>query len=238
MSINVDQNCLPIELTQLAFRLAQRTGVDEADALSYLAEAWSEFDDPKLWYTVAFRKCVDHHRRENGRSNFQQQAVPLFDLPVGKDRQTTSLGELLLNSQAPEDDEYTNVDNTVDIIAILDGLPDNDLAALFRHFWLRIPEKKNSPRMVSYIRALRHAKTEPDQRSPVICRNKECPLSTKQLAALTLAAKGLSVKLIALELYVEPNTIKTHLKLVAQKLKSKNTTHSVAIAIQAGWISL
>jgi len=54
------------------------------------------------------------------------------------------------------------------------------------------------------------------------------PLSAKELKTLELLISGLSNKEIAEALYVSPNTVKTHIKNIYQKLKVNNRVEAVA----------
>lgn len=231
---NVNANELPPEVTRNIDSLWRRTGIDRADVESYLAEAWANFEDPKVWYTVAYRRCVDHRRREHGRTGPNIRTSVIFDSPAYEGKNLTTVGDLLINAHPEEECDYSHVETVTDLAKILVGLPDDELAALFRHYWLKIPNTHPSQQVVC-ARALRHAK---NQRAQKPSTGQTGPLAPKQIEVLTLAARGLSVKLIALEMDRSTNTVKRHLELIAKKLNSNNTTHSVAIAIQAGWIRL
>lgn len=45
--------------------MAQRVGIDTADAVSLTAQAWCEH--PDCWVIVAYRRCVEWRRNECGR---------------------------------------------------------------------------------------------------------------------------------------------------------------------------
>jgi DNA-binding CsgD family transcriptional regulator len=61
-------------------------------------------------------------------------------------------------------------------------------------------------------------------------------LTPHENASLTHAARGLTRQQIADEMDISINTVKEHLETVLNKLKAKNTTHAVSIAMQAGVI--
>lgn len=61
-------------------------------------------------------------------------------------------------------------------------------------------------------------------------------LTDRELQILTYAAQGQTTTQIGRSIFLEQNTIKSHLWRIGQKLQSNNTTHSVAIAIRSGWI--
>lgn len=64
----------------------------------------------------------------------------------------------------------------------------------------------------------------------------ESPLTVRELDVLVLADRGLDQKAIARRLYVSPNTVKTHLHSIRQKLGVRRTTEATALARSAGWL--
>lgn len=63
------------------------------------------------------------------------------------------------------------------------------------------------------------------------------PLSVREREILVLAARGLSNKEIASELFVSGRTVGTHMERIAHKLNAKNRCHAVAIALAHHWIA-
>ena len=61
-------------------------------------------------------------------------------------------------------------------------------------------------------------------------------LTARELEVLTLIARGLSTDSIARELFVSPNTVRSHVTRILDKLRARNRPHAVAIALSAGLI--
>jgi DNA-binding NarL/FixJ family response regulator len=117
------------------------------------------------------------------------------------------------------------------LVALVGALPDADLAALARRYWLRIGVKANSPDDVACTRAIRRAR-KASKATPT-----DCPLSSRELEVVSLATDGLTMGAIGHSLGLSENTIKTHLSRILAKLHARNTTNAVAIALRAGWIT-
>ena len=64
----------------------------------------------------------------------------------------------------------------------------------------------------------------------------ELGLSARELEVLALVARGLSTRSIARELFVTPNTVRSHVTSILDKLRARNRPHAVAIALSAGLI--
>ncbi len=62
------------------------------------------------------------------------------------------------------------------------------------------------------------------------------PLSDRELEVLSCLAQGLTTALIAGQLYISENTVKTHIRHILEKLDSSNRTEAVSKAIQMGLI--
>lgn len=62
------------------------------------------------------------------------------------------------------------------------------------------------------------------------------PLSTRELTVLERVAEGLTNAEIALELGISPDTVKTHLARVLEKLSARDRTHAVTRAMRTGLI--
>lgn len=76
--------------------------------------------------------------------------------------------------------------------------------------------------------------------SPALARSlPEMPeaLTTREHEVLSLAATGMSVGEIARELYLSPNTVKTHLTRVYGKLAARGRTDAIRIALHSGWLT-
>ena len=63
-------------------------------------------------------------------------------------------------------------------------------------------------------------------------------LTAREREVLTLIARGLATDGIARELFVTPNTVRTHVTRILDKLRAHNRPHAVAIAFSAGFISI
>ena len=62
------------------------------------------------------------------------------------------------------------------------------------------------------------------------------PLSARELTVLERVAEGLTNAEIATELGISPDTVKTHLARLLEKLSARDRTHAVARAMRAGLI--
>ena len=62
------------------------------------------------------------------------------------------------------------------------------------------------------------------------------PLTERERQVLSLAAEGLSNKLIAAYLEITERTVKGHLSSIMAKLQAYDRTHAVVTAIRLGWI--
>ena len=63
-------------------------------------------------------------------------------------------------------------------------------------------------------------------------------LSARELDVLKRVAAGSSNRLIATQLFVSEDTVKSHMKNIMSKLSAKDRTHAVTIALKRGIISL
>ena len=63
-------------------------------------------------------------------------------------------------------------------------------------------------------------------------------LTARELEVLTLIARGLATHNIARELFVTPNTVRSHVARILDKLRARNRPHAVAIAFSAGLIGI
>lgn len=63
-------------------------------------------------------------------------------------------------------------------------------------------------------------------------------LSARQLEVLALVARGRSTDFIAVELFLSPNTVRSHVRNILRSLGARNRPHAVAIAIAAGLIPI
>jgi two-component system response regulator DesR len=62
------------------------------------------------------------------------------------------------------------------------------------------------------------------------------PLSERELRVLVVAARGHSVKEIAVELAIAPGTVSNHLSRILAKTGARNRIEAITIAREAGWI--
>ena len=63
------------------------------------------------------------------------------------------------------------------------------------------------------------------------------PLNRRELDVLKLAAKGMSNKVIAEELFISPRTVQTHLVNIFGKLQVGSRTEAVLRALKEGWFT-
>ena len=63
-------------------------------------------------------------------------------------------------------------------------------------------------------------------------------LSARQLEVLALVARGRSTEGIAMELFLSPNTVRSHVRNILDNLGARNRPHAVAIAFAAGLIRI
>ena len=63
-------------------------------------------------------------------------------------------------------------------------------------------------------------------------------LSARQLEVLALVARGRSTEGIAVELFLSPNTVRSHVRNILDNLGARNRPHAVAIAFAAGLIRI
>lgn len=68
-------------------------------------------------------------------------------------------------------------------------------------------------------------------------RLRDCPLTPAQLTVLIAAAAGESTGDTARRLLIPYDTIRSRRQRIATRLAARNTTHAVAIAVAAGWIT-
>lgn len=137
---------IPREAVRAATILARSTGVDLEDAISFAAEAWWRHpDDPSKAWVRTRNKCVDEQRHRHGDTRRMRVARSLVSLDVSPDR-----GE--------DDPELSRVEDRVLLADIIASLPDDELAALARYYWLGLPLSKNGPDRVVELRAMRHAR--------------------------------------------------------------------------------
>jgi DNA-binding NarL/FixJ family response regulator len=236
---------LPLVVIAEARSLAWRCGIDEASALSFTSEAWSDHPDP-LWRTVAHRRCVDERRRLSGRRGPDHRPVLVLDEPICDVTAETVGGAIADDDHALED-----VETRCDLVSIVAGLDDADLGRLARFYWLGVSPLWGTPAEVAHARAIRHARAQSVAKRIEAARqdrataqteppapNASCPLSARELQVLGLASEGLTREAIGTRLNLSANTtIKTHLARIATRLNAGNTTHAVAIALRAGWIT-
>lgn len=64
------------------------------------------------------------------------------------------------------------------------------------------------------------------------------PLSEREIEVLKLAARGISNKEIAQELYLSPRTVQVHLGNIFNKLGVASRTEAVLYALRRGWLTL
>lgn len=206
---------LPSEVRIRASHLARKTGIDEADALSLTAEAWYQY--PDIWRIVAARRCVEQRRRESGRGGKDRRALLVLDHPD-------------FPAVGAEDSEFRETEDHVDLVRVIGGLDDADLAALARRYWLNIGH--SGPQGVACNRAIRRAR-----RAAVSRSSSAVPLTEQQREVLALVADGLSNAQIASRLNVAADTVKSRMERIAKVLGTQSRAHAVAVAMRAGWVT-
>ncbi|MCC6493891.1 MAG: response regulator transcription factor [Pirellulales bacterium] len=86
------------------------------------------------------------------------------------------------------------------------------------------------------IRRLFEAVGEPESSAPLTLPGK-MPISERELAVLRLAAAGAREAEIAAKLFLSPNTVKTYLRRIRQKLHAESRSEAIQIAMTLGLIS-
>jgi DNA-binding NarL/FixJ family response regulator len=69
-------------------------------------------------------------------------------------------------------------------------------------------------------------------------QHRDCPLSSREVEVLQLAAVGMSNKEIARLLGLSDPTVKNHFSSILRKLDANDRTHAVTIALRNAWISI
>ena len=64
-----------------------------------------------------------------------------------------------------------------------------------------------------------------------------CPLSDRECEVVRQLADGGTRAQAANDLFIETNTVKSHLSRMLQRVGALNTTHLVATALRRGWIT-
>lgn len=64
------------------------------------------------------------------------------------------------------------------------------------------------------------------------------PLTRRELEVLSLAAEGLSNKLIAVSLGIKERTVKNHMTFIMTRLGANDRTHAVVTAHRLGLLDL
>ena len=63
-------------------------------------------------------------------------------------------------------------------------------------------------------------------------------LAPRQLQVLRLTALGMSTQEIAKELFLSPDTVKVHLRMLFRRLNARNRTHAVHLGYQLGILTV
>ena len=61
-------------------------------------------------------------------------------------------------------------------------------------------------------------------------------LTEKEIAVLSLVAQGHGNKMIAAEIFVSEETVKSRMRSILSKLNARDRTHAVMLAIQRGFL--
>lgn len=64
----------------------------------------------------------------------------------------------------------------------------------------------------------------------------QCPLTTREVEVLRLAADGADVVEIAARLFLSAGTVRNYLTTIATKLNARNRVDAIRIATDAGWL--
>lgn len=122
--------------------------------------------------------------------------------------------------------EFTDANFQLDAIGYI--LPGNDQADLIR----TLEDLQNGRQPTAEARRVNvHLLSN--------CTNtKEHRLSPRELDVLRALVDGLSNKMIAAELHISFETVRSHMKCIYQKLKVNNNTAAVAKAIHSGLVTI
>jgi DNA-binding NarL/FixJ family response regulator len=63
-------------------------------------------------------------------------------------------------------------------------------------------------------------------------------LTARQIEVLALVARGLTNRQVGEALGISERTVRNHMRAILRKLRSRDRTHAVVMAISAGWISI
>lgn len=62
-------------------------------------------------------------------------------------------------------------------------------------------------------------------------------LSPREIQIMRLVADGLSNKAIGAQLYLSPNTIKTHMQRITKRIGANGRAHAVAICLRSNYLT-
>jgi DNA-binding NarL/FixJ family response regulator len=63
-------------------------------------------------------------------------------------------------------------------------------------------------------------------------------LTERQVEVLALVARGLTNRQVGETLGISERTVRNHMRAVLRRLRSRDRTHAVVMAISAGWIAI
>ena len=133
---------------------------------------------------------------------------------------------------------------TIMVLAVLgnDDLTDEKLNAGTVGYILHGDSPEDLMRTVEELRCGRRPSTDARrvtvQLRPECAANKDHRLSPRELDVLRALVDGLSYKMIAAELHISFETVRTHMKGIYQKMNVNNNTAAVAKAIHEGFFAV
>ena len=77
-----------------------------------------------------------------------------------------------------------------------------------------------------------------DLRSGEAAGEERGELTGRQIEVLALVARGLTNRQVGEALGISERTVRNHMRAILRKLRSRDRTHAVVMAISAGWISI
>jgi DNA-binding NarL/FixJ family response regulator len=78
----------------------------------------------------------------------------------------------------------------------------------------------------------------PDLRRGEAAGEERGRLTERQIQVLSLVARGLTNRQVGEALGISDRTVRNHMRAVLRKLRSRDRTQAVVLAISAGWIAI
>jgi DNA-binding NarL/FixJ family response regulator len=77
-----------------------------------------------------------------------------------------------------------------------------------------------------------------DLRSGEAAGDERGGLTGRQIEVLALVARGLTNRQVGESLGISERTVRNHMRAILRRLRSRDRTHAVVLAISAGWIAI